>query len=71
MDRQSCDGGDDGDDGREHDDDEPGGAVRGLRRRLGDAHGVDEGVRDKQEEFHGGTGLMVAGSGEALYLLEG
>ena len=71
MDSEGRNGGNSGNDKGKHNDDEPGGAVRGLRRRLGDAHGVDEGVRDKQEEFHGGTGLMVAGSGEALYLLEG
>jgi hypothetical protein len=38
--------------GGEHDDDEPGGAVGGLRRRLGDPHGVDKGVRDELDELH-------------------
>jgi hypothetical protein len=31
---------------------EPGGAFCGLWRGLGDPHGVDEGVRDEQEEVH-------------------
>jgi hypothetical protein len=40
------------DDGQQGDD-EPGGAFRGLGRGLGDAHGVDEGVRDEEEKIHG------------------
>jgi hypothetical protein len=43
---------DKGDNAGEHDDDEPGRAVFGLRRGLGNTHGVDEGVRDEQEELH-------------------
>jgi hypothetical protein len=46
----------DGDHGRkydgEHDDDEPGGAVGGLWRGLGDPHGVDKGVGDELDELH-------------------
>jgi hypothetical protein len=46
----------DGDDGGEHcgehDEDEPGGSVCGLRRGLGDAHGVDKCVRDELDELH-------------------
>ena len=45
-------GGHRGNNGGEQDDDEPGGAVGGLRRRLGDAHGVDKGVRDELDELH-------------------
>ncbi len=41
-----------GEDGRQHDEDEPGGAVSGLGGGLGDAHGIDEGVRDEEEELH-------------------
>jgi hypothetical protein len=47
--------GDDGNEnhnGGEQGDDEPRGAFCGLRRGLSDAHGVDEGVRDEQEEVH-------------------
>ena len=46
----------DGDDGRkysgEHDKDEPGSAVCGLRGGLSDAHGVDKDVRDELDELH-------------------
>ena len=42
-----------GEDGGQHDEDEPGGAGCGLGRGLGDAHGVDEGVRDEEEKLHG------------------
>jgi hypothetical protein len=66
VDGQGCDGGNKGDNSTEHDDDEPGCAVCGLWRGLSDAHGVDEGVRDEQEEFHRtGQGFdeMVAGTG--------
>ena len=52
MNRQDCDGDDGCKHGGEHDDDEPGGAVGGLRRRLGDPHGVDKGVRDELNELH-------------------
>jgi hypothetical protein len=38
--------------GREHDDDEPRGAVCRLGGRLGDTHGVDKCVRDELDEFH-------------------
>ena len=46
------DGGDGGDHRSEHDEDEPGGAVCGLRRGLGYTHGVDERVRDEMNELH-------------------
>ena len=59
MNRQDCDGDDGCKHDGEHDDDEPGGAVGGLRRRLGDSHGVDEGVRDEVDELH--ICSMVAG----------
>ena len=52
MDGQECDGGDGSKHGGEHDDDEPGGAVCGLRRGLGDPHGVDKGVGDELDELH-------------------
>jgi hypothetical protein len=45
--------------GGQHDDDEPCGAIGGLRRGLGDSHGVDEGVRDELDELH--IRSMVAG----------
>jgi hypothetical protein len=61
----------DGDDGSkydgEHDDDEPCGAVCGLRRGLGDPHGVDKGVRDELDELHVSSmvnGKIVAEIGE-------
>ena len=69
MNGHSCDGGHQGDNDSEHDDNEPGSAVCGFWRRLGDSHGVDEGVRDEEEEFHRtGQGFdeMVAGTGAAL-----
>ena len=47
--RYGCDR---GEDGTQHDKDEPRCAICGLRRRLGDAHGVDESVRNKEEELH-------------------
>jgi hypothetical protein len=59
-------GDDKGDNAGEHDDDEPGCAVFGLRRGLGDTHGVDEGVRDEQEELHLTVqrfDVIVAGTG--------
>ena len=37
---------------KKHGGDEPGGAVGGARRGLGDAHGVDEGVREEKEKLH-------------------
>ena len=52
MDGYDRDGDDGCEDGREHDDDEPGGAVCGLRRGLGDPHGVDKGVCDELDELH-------------------
>ena len=65
MNGQDRDGSDGGDHGGEHDDDEPGGAVCGLWRGLGDSHGVDESVRYEQDELHGFSMLtskrMVAG----------
>ena len=36
----------------QHDCDEPGGAVCSLGRGLGDAHGVDESVREEEEKLH-------------------
>lgn len=69
MDGDSCDGGNEHDNDGEHDDDEPGCTICSLWRGLGDAHGVDEGVRDEQEEFHrAGQGFdeMVAGTVAAL-----
>jgi len=36
----------------QHDCDEPGSAVCSLGRGLGDAHGVDECVREKEEKLH-------------------
>ena len=39
--------------GRQHQGDDPGGARGGARRRFRDAHGADEGVRQKEEELHG------------------
>ncbi len=59
MNGQDSDGNDGCKYGGEHDDDEPGGPVGGLRRRLGDSHGVDEGVRDEVDELH--VFSMVAG----------
>ena len=52
MNGQEGDSGDGGKDSCQHGDDEQGGAVGGLGRGLGDAHGVDEGVRDEVEELH-------------------
>jgi hypothetical protein len=52
MDSYDCDGGDGGNHGCEHDNDEPGGAICGLWRGLRDAHGVDEGVRNEEDELH-------------------
>ncbi len=52
MNGDDCDGKDGDDDGAEHDEDEPGGSFCGLRGGLGDAHGVDEGVRDEEEKLH-------------------
>lgn len=39
-------------DAGQHDGDEPGGAHGLFGRRLGDAHGVDESVRDEEEKPH-------------------
>jgi hypothetical protein len=47
MDGQNGDRDDDRKDDGQHGDDEPGGPFRGLGRRLGDAHGVDESIRDE------------------------
>jgi hypothetical protein len=65
-----------GKDGGQHNENEPGGAVCGLGRGLGDAHGVDKGVRDEKEKLHvylRGPSAMLAGivghlteSGEAV-----
>jgi len=52
MNGDDGDGGDCREYGEEHDDDEFSGAVCGFRRGLGYPHGVDEGVRDEQEELH-------------------
>jgi hypothetical protein len=52
MNGYDCDGGDDGDHRGKHDEDEPCGAVRGLRRGLRYAHGVDERVRNEMDELH-------------------
>ena len=52
MNGQKADSGDGGKDGGQHDYDEQCGAVSSLGRGLGDAHGVDEGVRDEVEELH-------------------
>jgi hypothetical protein len=46
------DGSDDSDYGEEHDNDELSGSICGLGRGLSDTHGVDEGVRDEEEELH-------------------
>ena len=52
MDSHECDAGDGNHDGGEQGDDEPCGAIMALWRGLGDPHGVDEVVRDEQEELH-------------------
>jgi hypothetical protein len=52
VDGDYCDGDDGCKYGSEHDNDEPGGTVCGLGRRLGDTHGVDKGVRDELDELH-------------------
>lgn len=66
MDGDEGDGSDDCDNSQEHDDDELSGSVSGFRRGLGDAHRVDEGVRDEEEELHGipnhGSKIRVAES---------
>jgi hypothetical protein len=59
MNRQDGDGDENGEDYGQQGDDEPGGAFCGLGRGLGDAHGVDEGVRDEKEKIHG----CASGSG--------
>jgi hypothetical protein len=72
ADGQSRHRGNNGDNRSEHDHDEPGRPVFGLRRGLGDAHGVDESVRDEQEELHGAVqrfDVMVAGIGSSRGLL--
>lgn len=53
VDGQNCDGDNGGKYSREQSDDEPGSTICSLWRRLGDSHGVDEGVRDEEEELHG------------------
>jgi hypothetical protein len=64
-DGQKCNGYNHGEHGRQHDEDEPRSPICGLGRGLGDAHGVDESVRDEEEELHvnldGVTGGIVAG----------
>ena len=52
VDGHDSDGGDGGNHGSEHDEDEPGGAVCGLWGGLGDPHGVDKQIRDEQDELH-------------------
>ena len=52
VDRHDRNRGDGGDHGSQHNDDEPGGAICGLRRGLGDPHGVDESVRYEEEQLH-------------------
>ncbi len=52
MDREESDGSDESDYGEKHSDDEFSGSICGLGRGLGDTHGVDEGVRDDEEELH-------------------
>ena len=38
-----------GEDGSQHEEDDPSRAIGGFRRGLGDAHGVNEGIRDEAE----------------------
>ena len=52
VNRNDGDGSDCCEYGDEHDNDEFSRAVCGLGRGLGDSHGVDEGVRDEEEELH-------------------
>jgi hypothetical protein len=52
VESQQGDGGDSSRDGGEQGDDEECCALCCLWRGLGDPHGVDEGVRDEQEELH-------------------
>ena len=52
MDGDDGDGRDRGDHSGEHNEDEPGRPVCSFWRRLGYAHGVDEGVRDEMDELH-------------------
>ena len=52
ADSQEGDGADNSRDGGEQGDDEPCGPLCCLWGGLGDPHGVDEGVRDEQEEVH-------------------
>lgn len=40
------------DNAEKHGGDDPCGAVGGARRGVGDAHGVDECVRDEEQELH-------------------
>jgi hypothetical protein len=42
----------------EHDCDEPGGAACSLGCGLGDAKGIDEGICEIEEQFHGLRGQM-------------
>ena len=49
MDGQESHGYYSGEDCSEHEEDEPRGTFCDLRRRLSDAHGVDEGIRDEKE----------------------
>ena len=73
MDSDDGDGGDSSDHRGEHDEDEPGRTVCGLRRGLRNSHGVDEGVRDEQDELHGSSMLERSNSSRkhwALYVVE-
>jgi hypothetical protein len=49
---QNRNGEDGGENAGQHGDDEERSAFRSLRGWLGDAHGVDKGVRDEQKKFH-------------------
>ena len=52
MQAEQDDGNQAGEDGDQHEEDDPGGAIGGFRRGLRDAHGVNEGIRDEKEELH-------------------
>jgi hypothetical protein len=52
ADGQKCNGYNHTEHSREHQEDEPRSPICGLGGGLGDAHGVDEGVRDEEEELH-------------------
>jgi hypothetical protein len=53
MDRYRGNSGDRRENRGHHDDDVPGGALFGSRRRPGDAHGVNEKIRDELHKVHG------------------